>query len=102
MSFKLPSVTSRLAPRQYQYRGGLYTLAYGDDEETLKKYMAPDWHKEMYLHNSLLRVEWEEMERTGEAKDFVKGVGEVSRDEWKELMYKLLECVLEERDIRDQ
>lgn len=44
-------------PAQYQYRGELYTLAYGDDEETLKKYMVPDWHKEMYLHSSLLRAE---------------------------------------------
>ena len=26
----------------------------------------------------------------------------MSRDEWKELMYKLLESVLEKRDIRDQ
>ena len=89
-------------PAQYRYRGELYTLAYGDDKETLKKYMAPDWHKEMYLHNSLLRAEWEEMKRTGEAKDFVKGVGEVSRDEWKELMYRLLERVLEKRDIKNQ
>jgi len=83
-------------PAQYRYRAECYTLAYGDDDEALKKYMAPDWHKEMYLNNSLLRAEWEEMERTGEAKDFVKGVGEVSRDEWRELMYKLLESVKEE------
>jgi hypothetical protein len=38
------------------------------------------------------------MERTGEAKDFVKGVGEVSRDEWEKLMYKLLERALEKRE----
>ena len=88
-------------PAQYQYRAECYTLAYGDDEK-LKKYIAPDWHKEMYLNNSLLRAEWEEMERTGEAKDSVKGVGEVSRDEWKELMCGLLERALEKRDTRDQ
>jgi hypothetical protein len=86
-------------PEQYRYRDELYTLAYGDDEETLKKYISLDWHEEMYLHISLLRAEWEEMERTGEAEDFVKGVGEVSRDEWKKLMYELLERALEKKGI---
>jgi hypothetical protein len=38
---------------QFQYRDELYTLAYGDDEETLKKYLTPDWHEEMYLNNPL-------------------------------------------------
>jgi len=86
-------------PEQFQYRDELYTIAYGDDEETLKKYLAPDWHEEMYLHTPSLRAEWEEMERTGEARDFVKGVGEVGCDEWKKLMYKLLERALEKRGI---
>ena len=86
-------------PEQYQYRDALYTLAYGDDEETLKKYLTPDWHEEMYLNLLLLRAEWEEMERTGEGRDFVKGVGEGGRDEWKGLMYKLLERALENRGM---
>ena len=34
--------------------------------------------------------------------DFVKGVGGVSRDEWKELMYKLLERALGKSDFRNQ
>ena len=55
----------------------------------------------MYLHTSLLRAEWEEMERTGEAEDFVKGVGEVSRDEWEKLMYKLLERALGKREMSE-
>jgi len=88
-------------PEQFRYRDELYTLTYGDDEETLKKYISPDWHEKMYLNTSLLRAEWEEMEQTGEAKDFVKGVGEVSRDEWEGLMYKLLERALEKRGISE-
>ena len=84
-------------PEQFRYRDELYTLTYGDDEETLKKYISPEWHEKMYCNSPLLRVEWEEMERTGEAEDFVKGVGEVSRDEWEGLMYKLLERALEKR-----
>ena len=88
-------------PEQFHYRDELYTLAYGDDQETLKKYIAPGWHLEMYLHTSLLRAEWEEMERTGEAEDFVKGVGEVSRDEWEKLMYKLLERALGKREMSE-
>lgn len=89
------------APEQFHYRDELYTLVYGEDEETLKKYITPDWHEEIYLNTSLLRAEWEEMEQTGEASDFVKGVGEASRDEWEKLMYKLLERALEKRGISE-
>jgi len=82
---------------QFQYRDEIYTLVYGSDEEMLKKYRAPDWHEKMYLNMSPLRAEWEEMERTGEAEEFVKGVGEVSRDEWEKVMHKLLDRVLGKR-----
>jgi hypothetical protein len=82
---------------QFQYRDELYILVYRDDEEMLRKYLTPDWHERMYLNTSIMRAEWEEMERTGEAKEFVKGVGEVSRDEWEKVMYKLLERASERR-----
>ena len=85
---------------QFQYRDEFYTLVYGDDEEMLGKYLTPNWHEKMYLNTSLLRAEWEEMERTGEAKEFVKGVGEVSHDEWERLLYQLLERALEKRSIQ--
>jgi hypothetical protein len=85
---------------QFRYRDELYTLAYGDDEEMLGKYLTPDWHETMYLNKSTLRAEWEEMEQTGEAKDFVDGVGEVGRNGWEKLMHKLLERGLEKRGIR--
>ena len=88
-------------PEQFQYRDELYTLAYGGDEEKLKKYLSPAWHKKMYLYIAILRAEWEEMEKTGEAGDFVKGVGEVSSDEWEEVMCKLLARVLEKRGISE-
>ena len=87
---------------QFQYRDEIYTLLYGDDEEMLRKYLTPDWHKKMYLNRALLRAEWEGMERTGEAKEFVEGVGEVSRDEWEKLMYKLLDRALEKLDLQSQ
>jgi len=88
-------------PEQFRYRDELYTLAYREDEETLKKYLAPYWHEEMYLCTSLLRAEWEKMEETGEAEDFVRGVGEASRDEWEKLMHKLLERVLAKKEISE-
>jgi hypothetical protein len=84
---------------QFRYRDELYTLAYRDDEEMLKQYITPEWHEKMIQYAPMLRAEWEEMERTGDAKDFVKGVGEVSRNEWEGLMYKLLERVLEKSGI---
>ena len=79
---------------QFHYRDELYTLAYREDEEILKKYLTPAWHKDMFLYTTQMRAEWERMEETGEAKGFVKGVGEASRDEWEKLMRKLLERVL--------
>ena len=88
-------------PEQFHYRDELFTLAYGEDEETLKKYLVPAWHEDMHLYTSLLRAEWERMEETGEADDFVRGVGEASRDEWERLMYKLLERVLAKREISE-
>ena len=88
-------------PEQFHYRDELYTLAYRGDEEKLKKYLSPGWHNKMYLYTAIMRAEWEEMEKTGEAEDFVKGVGEVSSDEWEEVMHKLLARALEKRGISD-
>jgi len=88
-------------PEQFQYRDGLYTLAYRGDEEKLKSYLSPAWHKKMYLYAAILRAEWEEMGKTGEAEDFVKGVGEVSSDEWEGDAQTVVKSVGEERDIRD-
>jgi hypothetical protein len=84
---------------QFRHRDELYTFAYRGDEETLKKYLTPDWHEKMFRNTPLLRTEWEDMEQTGEAKDFVKGVGEVNYEEWERLMYKLLERTLKKRGI---
>lgn len=86
---------------QFQYRDELYTLAYRDEEETLRKYLTPDWHEIIYMNRSSLRAEWEEMERTGEAAEFVKGVGELNCGEWKTLMFKLLDRTLEKLEIRN-
>ena len=88
-------------PEQAHYRDGLYTLAYGEDKETLKKYLTPAWHEDMFLYTPQMRAEWERMEETGEAEDFVRGVGEVSRDEWEKLLHKLLERVLEKGEISE-
>jgi len=88
-------------PEQFHYRDELYTLVYREDEETLKKYLTPAWHEDMYLYTAQLRAEWERMEQTGEAEDFVRGVGEASSDEWEKLMHKLLERVLGKRGISE-
>ena len=86
-------------PEQIHYRDELYTLAYRDDGEMLKKYLTPAWHEDMFLYTLQMRAEWKRMEETGEAEEFVKGVGEVSRDEWVKVMHKLLERVLGKGDI---
>ena len=85
---------------QFRYRDKLFNLAYGDDEETLKKYLTPDWHEKMYLNKSLLRAEWEEMERTGEAEEFVGRVRGANHGTWEKTMHKLLERALKKREKR--
>lgn len=87
---------------EFHYRDELYTLAYGEDKATLKKYITPGWHKETFLQKTLLRTEWDELEKRGEADDLVKGVGKVSPDEWEELVYKLLQGASRKREIQDQ
>ncbi|KZT25733.1 FAD/NAD(P)-binding domain-containing protein [Neolentinus lepideus HHB14362 ss-1] len=48
------------------------------------------WVKEMYAKRDIMRAEWRELERIGEAEDWVRGVGEGGLDEWIELMRKVL------------
>ena len=37
----------------------------------------------------MLRAEWRKLEKSGEAEDWVKGVGEGGMDEWIELMRRV-------------
>ena len=61
------------------------------------KVIVQDWEKEMYGKKDMLREVWRGLERTGEAHEWVKGVGEGGSEEWVELMKKLLKKVDEDQ-----
>lgn len=55
-----------------------------------------EWEREMYLNRVVLREVWVELERRGEAGEWVRGVGEGDREgeegkkEWVEVLRKML------------
>lgn len=71
----------------FDYQDRLYEFAEDDDSARV---VVADWMKEMYLKRAVLRTAWRELERTGEASDWVKGVGEGGTGEWVSLMKRLL------------
>jgi hypothetical protein len=77
---------------QFDYRDRLYEFAEGGAGA---KVIVQDW--EMYGKKDVLRKVWRELERTGEAHGWVKGVGEGGLEEWVELMRNLLKKVDEDQ-----
>ncbi|KAJ7728409.1 hypothetical protein DFH07DRAFT_222179 [Mycena maculata] len=68
---------------QFDYRDELYAFA-GEDVR------VPRWLRDMYKAKALLRSFWVELERRGEADDWVRGVGEGGPEEWVNLLHRLL------------
>ncbi|TFK49098.1 FAD/NAD(P)-binding domain-containing protein [Heliocybe sulcata] len=57
------------------------------------------WVKEMYAKKDIMRAEWRELERIGEAEQWAKGVGEGGLDEWIELMRKVLRRAEDKKEV---
>jgi len=68
---------------QFDYRDDLHAFA-GEAAQ------VPKWVREMYDKRDVLRAEWRDLERIGEAEKWVRGVGEGGVEDWIELMRKLL------------
>jgi len=77
---------------QFAYRDRLYEFAEGDPDTRI---IVPDWEKEMYGKKDVLRRAWQELEKTGKADEWVKGVGEGGVAEWVDLMRRLLKTIEE-------
>jgi hypothetical protein len=75
---------------QFDYRAHLCILA-GDETQTVER-LVPDWQRRIHKGSAKLRTVWKDLERTGEAAEIVKGVGEGenAEDEWVKLMDQLL------------
>ncbi|KDQ58733.1 hypothetical protein JAAARDRAFT_34591 [Jaapia argillacea MUCL 33604] len=69
--------------QQFDYRDRLHEFA-GVDRK------VAEWAKEMYDRKDVLRSEWRELERIGEAEQWVQGVGENGLWEWIEMMRRLI------------
>lgn len=78
-------------PEQFGYRDQMYEFASpeGDTPER-ERIIVPEWQKEMYHQKNVLRRVWVELVKSGEADDWVKGVGENGPDEWVDLLKKML------------
>ncbi|KAL5641318.1 hypothetical protein ACGC1H_001714 [Rhizoctonia solani] len=68
---------------QFAHREELWRLA-GENRR------CPDWTSEIYQAKFILRDEWKDLVRTGEADSWVKGVGEGGMKDWVRLMYRVL------------
>jgi hypothetical protein len=85
--------------KQFDYRDQLHQFAEGDADT---RTVVMDWEKEMYGKKDMLRIAWRKLEKSGEANDWVKGVGEGGPTEWVDLMRRLLEMIGEEEEDRDK
>ncbi|KAJ7266949.1 hypothetical protein B0H12DRAFT_1200861 [Mycena haematopus] len=75
-------------PEQFVYQDQLHEFAGRDIR-------VPQWRKDMYSARKLLRSFWVELERRGEADEWVRGVGEGGAEEWVPMLQKLLKAAQE-------
>ncbi|KAL6300408.1 hypothetical protein BKA93DRAFT_819467 [Sparassis latifolia] len=76
---------------QFEYRDELHAWIGG--EYAGPEWKVPTWTRELYGRKDVLRSEWKELERLGEAEEWVRGVGEHGESEWVDLLYRLLRRV---------
>ncbi len=69
---------------QFEYRDAMYRFAGGE------QIIVPAWEKEMYENKALLRKVWIDIEKSGEADEWVKDVGKNGLQEWVDLLKRLL------------
>ena len=55
-----------------------------------KDWTAPDWEVELWIKKNILRREWKEIERSGKAEEWLKGVGRNGVDDWIGLCMTLI------------
>ncbi|KAI9458969.1 hypothetical protein F5148DRAFT_1219714 [Russula earlei] len=55
-----------------------------------KDWRAPDWEIELWKHKFVLQREWQEIEESGKAEEWLKGVGVNGLEDWVELCRRLI------------
>ncbi|KAI0078356.1 FAD/NAD(P)-binding domain-containing protein [Panus rudis PR-1116 ss-1] len=88
--------------RQFDYRDALHEFVGG--EYAKPEWKVPGWVKDMYKNKGVLRAEWKDIDKSGEAEEWVRGVGEGEnpKQEWVALMYKVLERAVEKHKLELQ
>lgn len=81
-----PKSSELYSESQFDFRDELMEFAGHLDPES----RVPDWVRDAYATKVILRTRWKELERRGEADDWVRGVGEGGVEEWIKLMKKIL------------
>lgn len=63
----------------------------------ISRFLCKPWERSMYAHKSILRTTWEALEHSGEAREWVRGVGdgEDPEKEWVDLMERVIKRGLE-------
>jgi Flavin-binding monooxygenase-like len=97
------------ALEQFEYRDALreFVLGSGSGAGAGGGGKVEEWEKEIYLSKDVLRKAWVELERRGEASEWVRGVGEGDREgeqvrrEWVEVMRRIKRWA-EEREEMDR
>ncbi|KAF8637833.1 hypothetical protein AX17_002463 [Amanita inopinata Kibby_2008] len=72
---------------QFEYRDQLHEFV----AKSFNITKVPRWEKVMYLNKDVLRIVWRDMESSGEADGWVKGVGEKGIEEWVALLERMLD-----------
>ena len=59
---------------------------------TISRFICKNWERNIYTHKNILRRTWQALERSGEAKEWIRGVGEGEdpEKEWVELMGRVI------------
>ena len=82
----------KMEQEQFVYRNNLHKFVGGEYAE--KEWMVPDWVLDAWEDRAVLRAEWKEIVKIGEAEKWVKGVGESggkeAEKEWIDLMKRVV------------
>ncbi|KAG5652800.1 hypothetical protein H0H81_003630 [Sphagnurus paluster] len=93
------------AMQQFEYRDMLYDFVSAGEgilspvweRRVGSEYgKVPDWEKEAYNNKDVLRKAWVMLEKSGEAEQWVKGVGEGGPYEWIDMMRKVVKWAQEQ------
>ena len=74
---------------QFDYRDQLHELA-------KESFRVEEWERLMYANKDVLRQVWKMLEKSGEAENWVKGIGENGRREWVGVLERMLGRAREE------